>query len=639
MRRFPFYLCLLSFSLLFPGRTLAWVYPEHREITLVAILKLDKSYRARLEELWSMARKGNEARLDVSPANPNQGLDPQHIDYAAWPAVAGDHSVSSNDMVNNILYSDWILKVAAVTATLKKGLDESKNDSEREGYLRDSDIRLLRADPEYVSRAGSNNVHFMLARTDEKITAAKYFDSCMAAGAEINLVSTYAWYHASAMLKARRLATQVLTTEERSALALAVLADEAFALHFLEDAFSAGHIVGVRGNAALRKGTHDYYDENGVEVVTWHGRRMVLAGDAFMRRQDAERAAETVVVSIQQVIDAANLPVMAVSLDDRPETTSPDTLDIAKVNEMPPRTIDPAIRRMISDVLVTTPVPGLSAGLGEMPRFRSEVGPFIGIAPAARISAISGGFGIPQVTAGLVPSLEFAVHVGLGLDGVLNESGDGLVFLDLGWRLDGASSIKIEHDPSYKTFGSILSAIPTRDAFYTRIRMPYYVIPGDLLVLAPLLFFINPNAMNKVVATAGQGGLIPWQSGIPTAIGRFQFILGREVAITFYGSVQGPDAFLMPNTDTDPETYSFIKMNSTLIEVPVLEYRPVRTFSKRQSASILMQFYACVDIPGKVRMVDPSEPLVRVKTIWSGGVRLAFDWRFYYAKKRSQHGH
>ena len=46
-----------------------------------------------------------------------------------------------------------------------------------------------------------------------------------------------------------------------------MLADEAFALHFLEDGFSAGHVAGIWGNAALRKGTHDYYDEHGLEVT------------------------------------------------------------------------------------------------------------------------------------------------------------------------------------------------------------------------------------------------------------------------------------------------------------------------------------------------------------------------------------
>ncbi len=88
----------------------------------------------------------------------------------------------------------------------------------------------------------------------------------------------------------------------RRATALSALADEAFAIHFLEDAFASGHVAGVWGNASLRKGTHDYYDEHGLEVSTWNGDRLVIKGDAWMRPEDAERAAQTVMQSLAQVM-------------------------------------------------------------------------------------------------------------------------------------------------------------------------------------------------------------------------------------------------------------------------------------------------------------------------------------------------
>ena len=47
----------------------AWVYPEHREITLIAIQKLDPAQRTKLDQLWAMARTGHESRLDKSVAN------------------------------------------------------------------------------------------------------------------------------------------------------------------------------------------------------------------------------------------------------------------------------------------------------------------------------------------------------------------------------------------------------------------------------------------------------------------------------------------------------------------------------------------------------------------------------------------
>jgi hypothetical protein len=314
-----------------------------------------------------------------------------------------------------------------------------------------------------------------------------------------------------------------------------------------------------------------------------------------------------------------------------------DTFNISKALTMPYRHMDPVMRELTDKILVTTPVPGLSTGLGEIPRFRAELGPFVGIAPAARISVLSGGFGASQVTVGTIAGLEVAVHVGLGLDGILNESGDGLVFADFGWRLDGASSIKLEKDPDYNQFGSILSAVPSREALYFRLRLPYYVIPGDLIILGPILLLVSPKSLNNVVATAGAGGLIPWQTGMITPVGRFQFILGREIGVAFYGTVQGADSYLMADRDGTGELVLF-SMHTTHLEFPILEYRPVRTFSRRQSASLLMQINASVDIPGQVTMIEPADAIApNMKPIWSVGVRLAFDWRFYYAKKKNQY--
>ena len=140
----------------------AWIYPEHRDITLLAILKLDSARRALLNQLWAAARTGYESRLDTSVADVNQGEHPKYIDYAAFPAISGDHSTSAEDLLNNILKTEWILSVADIAAWLKAGIANSKDKSEIAGYLRDSDLRLLRVDPDYVSRAGSNNVHFIL---------------------------------------------------------------------------------------------------------------------------------------------------------------------------------------------------------------------------------------------------------------------------------------------------------------------------------------------------------------------------------------------------------------------------------------------------------------------------------------------
>ena len=132
-------------------------------------------------------------------------------------------------------------------------------------------------------------------------------EATLKAGSEINAVGVWGRYHLSALQKATRLARENLAPEERSALARAMLADEAFALHFLEDVFAAGHVAGTWGDVSQRKGTHDYYNASGLEVRTWQGgeNTIVLMGDAHMRPEDAERAAEAVRLSLEQLLDTA----------------------------------------------------------------------------------------------------------------------------------------------------------------------------------------------------------------------------------------------------------------------------------------------------------------------------------------------
>ncbi len=621
---------LLYFILLtaIPFCSLAWIYPEHRDITLLAIQKLDPAQREVLEQLWQQARIGYEYRLTESVADETQNVKPSHLDYAAWPAIAGDHSVSPENMLFNVLKSEWILNVADVAARLKNGIAKARRNSEIEGELRNSDLRFLKADPEYVSRAGANYGHFMLARPEVSTSANDYFEICYGEGTDLNLIGIYTHFHISAMLKASRLATETLTEEQRSELTLSVLADEAFALHFLEDGFSAGHVAGIWGNASQRKGTHDYYDENGLEVTTWNGEKLVLTGDAYMRPEDAEVAAGVVMLSLQQVLEAVGGEHRPLTYKMQQEAFTPDSFNTSLAITMPARIMEPSYVELYNTILKFTPVPGLASGLGEIPRFRSEIGPFIGVAPAGTVSGLSGGFGSNQTAGGFVPALEVAFHMGLGTDGVLNKSGDGLVFLDLGWRLDGASTVKIESFPGINEFGTILSAIPSREALYARIRLPFYLIPGDLLVAGPILLLFSPESLNKMVTTASQGGLIPWQTGLITPIGRFQFMPGREVGVYFYGIIKGADAFLIPNDQ--PGEWSLISMRSTKFEFPFFEYRPVRTFARKQSASLVMQLYTAVDIPGKVTVKEPVDGApVNLKSIWSVGIKLGFDWRYY----------
>src|SRR3954453_13709795 len=85
---------------------LAWVYPEHRELSLLAVSQLDSDRHVVFDQLWQEARAGDEKRLCVSGADREQGLAPTCIDWGALSAIAGDHSCSSQEMFETARTSD-----------------------------------------------------------------------------------------------------------------------------------------------------------------------------------------------------------------------------------------------------------------------------------------------------------------------------------------------------------------------------------------------------------------------------------------------------------------------------------------------------------------------------------------------------
>jgi hypothetical protein len=284
---------------------------------------------------------------------------------------------------------------------------------------------------------------------------------------------------------------------------------------------------------------------------------------------------------------------------------------------------------LLMQVLIKTPVPALVNGLGDLPRFRAEVGMFVGFSPAMRGWLISGGFSTEQRTIGTSGGLEIAGRIGVGLDGVLNETGDGLAFLDVGFRQDGSSSIGLVPDPAFNAYGSLYAAIPGRSAFSARLRLPFYALPGDLLILGPVLFFIDQEALTSVGVAAVNGGLMPWQAGIETSFGRFQFVLGREVAVYLYGRTKERDALVTYSVN---DLY-IISYRSTQIEFPIVEYRPFRSFDADQRSSLFIQLFGGVDFPHDVEVLETAlgtDTTPELKTVWSLGLRLVFDWRHYF---------
>ena len=90
---------------LLPSLASAWIYPEHRDIATEAIARLSPADRAALEKLWADARVGYTAPLCEPFSAGDQGLEPACIDFAALPALAGDHSCSPAQVLDKVLPS------------------------------------------------------------------------------------------------------------------------------------------------------------------------------------------------------------------------------------------------------------------------------------------------------------------------------------------------------------------------------------------------------------------------------------------------------------------------------------------------------------------------------------------------------
>lgn len=653
-------LLLLSLGML-PLVAQAWVYPEHRDIAVLGVEKLDPERRAELDHLWAEARTGHETRLCATPADAAQALNPACIDWAALSAIAGDHSCSAAQLIDIVENSQWILDVASVAAQLKADLAKVSSTvppgattgsgnlikdvkrqleteavrAQRINALRTADVRLQHADAEYATRAGSNNAHFLLPRASTTTTGYEYLMAAAAEGSEVNALGIFLRYHLLALQQATRLAHEQLTPEARAQLARAMLADEAFALHFLEDMYAAGHVAGTWGNASQRKGTHDYYNEYGLEASTWDSAAttIVLLGDAHMRPEDAERAASTVRISLQQLLDTAAGRTRAGILPYVPQAPGgPVNFDVCKSNTLPAKVNGPeakeALTQVVREVLGPTPMPNLGQGLGAMPRFRAELGPFIGVAGALDARWMNGGFTDTDTGRGGILGADLAVRLGYGLEGVLGEAGDGRMFLDLGYRGDSHSTNKFSNGPFADESGSIGAAVPARSGFSVRVRMPFYLIPGDLLIMSPLLA-LAPAAYQNMAVTAVNGGLIPWQLGWATRFGRFQFVAGREIGIAFYGR-QGNDTLLAPGS---PPVNAPLLVNykSTLYDFPLLEYRPFRAFDVSQASEVLVQLFYALDVPSGGNVILPAGTApVSLHRQSSIGLRVVFDWRRYY---------
>jgi hypothetical protein len=499
----------------------AWIFYEHRDVGVAAWPLLSPAAQTTFKALWNDARAGYAAPLCPEPIA--SGASAQCIDLAAWPAIAGDHACSPAELVDSTLGSAWILDVLDISADVGAKLSAGRSEQSRQNVWNSSNLRLQSVDSGYVTRAGANNAHFLLDGTTGE-DLAHFIARSARAGEPLNALGLYQAYHAAAVVLARAPTPSAASPRQRTERARRILSLEAFALHFLQDTFSSGHAIGTWGDAATRKGTHDYYSLHGVPDVTWSGRRIVMFGDAHIQPADSKRTAAAVAASLTHLYEAL--------------------------------------------------------------RTGGALGP------------VFGGYGGDSVR--VLGQLAIAARIGYGLEGVVGFTNSGTMFLQAGVVIQNSQHDACStSDCDFEPFGS--AAIPrvsARVGLDLALRLPFWVLPCDLILLAPILALVAPDSLPNVAIQAASGGLVPWQRTFETPVGGFEAVLGRHIGVALFGVAGGRILGWASRTLQSGQTVAFQTVyRAVTLTFPVVEYTPFRTFSQELVAAMRIELAYAVDIP------------------------------------------
>lgn len=627
--------CLAVAVAAIPAPGAAWIYPEHRNIAVAAVQKLPPGDRAALDALWDAARPALPARLCPKLSEGDQGLAPKCIDFAALPAMSADHSCSPKEVAERVLPGDWILDVARVAAVTQANLDKARNRDQSLNAIATSNLALQAADPEYVSRAGANNAHFLLPRVDND--PASYVLSAVKEGAPLNAMGLYLQYHMAALELAQRYATQPPSPSERPAAALRILVLEGFALHWVEDVYAAGHVVGTWGSDAWRKGTHDYYNEFGHDGVTWGGDPVLLFGDSFMREADLRRASDAVEHSLEQLV-AALRPgdeLGTLAIDFGFPAVQIFAFDSCKEEAQPSVAKASGLARHFAPVYQAMPQPGRGEGDVHLPRFREELGPFIGAFSSITGNIGWGGFGTD--TAQFYGSLSAGLRLGFGAESLTGTVGTGLAFVEAGITMQSAQTDACAEGAACTILGTsaFFPRIPARTGLRLGLRLPFWLIPGDMLLLGPVLALASPSALSAVGVAAASGGLIPYERSFGIGVGWLQVIIGREVDAVLYGYLS--DVIILTPIGPPPDPNSDLgaaKLRSIALAFPVLEWTPFRTFATQLVFATVVQLGFGVEIPLTTPIVYPTGyGNASLSPSWNVFLRGQFDGRYFFGSR------
>ncbi len=596
----------------------AWIFPEHAEISERGAAELEPAQRTVLEGFWNEARHGFEdklcAGLKRAPADEKGAVT--CLGFADLPAAAGDHSCSPKELGYEATEHTWLRDVVQVGNETRRRMAEASNESERVNAWSRSNLLFERVDTRYGSRAGSNNAHFVTS-SEPGESLQHYLMRAVDPRADLNAVVLYVLYHANALRYAAAyagLASSGAADEKsiatRTAYARRALLNEIFALHFLEDSFSSGHVVGVWGGAATVKGTHDEYSLHGYPGRTWSGESYSAFGDASMSAEDLRRASAAVKASLAELTRAvmdSDFRAKVMSSWSFEAANRATTFDSCKERALGISLPSDALLQFAEPAWKQTLTPSPGEDYAHMPRFRAEIGPFFSFGAATDIGAAWGGYfsessGAPRLAGDALLS----IGMGIGLEGVIGISSDGLIELGVG----GAFASK-QYEPGCDDCGvgatdTVPARVPTRSGFLMHYRAPYWLIPGDLLVAAPFLLVADKELYKSMAIVSANGGVLGLQQVVLTPVGSLQFMLGRELFVTLYND-DDPLARYDGGDRNDSRNYTLFEVNSVEFDAPVVTYVPLRTFSNTLTSQLELQVGATMDIPRATNVLTAEQ--------------------------------
>jgi hypothetical protein len=497
-------LAIIFTTALIPASAQAWIFHEHAAIMTRAIRELPPEQRASLDRAWAEIRgdktlyrlcTSSEPMLEI----PGDDDSKWCLGLGALPALAGDHSCTPGDLADLVRNAAWVGD--ALKSAQEAGDDFHQaggNIPARVDRLIAHNLELQIDDVEYRSRASAGEAHFQIPRVSEDL--GLHLSRALSTGAKANAVASYANYHAAAISLAGRLSQK---PELRTPQNLwAILLIESFAIHFLEDSFSAGHVVGAWGELAQRKGTHDYYSEHGMSGQLWGDNSFYYAhGDAFLAEEDEYRSSRAVKLSLGQVLEVLELGPAGDVMDRRP--WYPDA-DVCTSNSVLLGLDGLAESEHLHEVLQLTLKPTT-----ETPRFS----PFNGEVGAFLAATLEGDADYSTSIHGSMRGI-IGVGAGLALEGVTSRSHDMYYSLMLlGAALGGTE----QEGPSI--------------GFGANLHIPWAFIPGDGALWGPLALM---DIVHEPFVRSAAG---PWQLQRKIVLTQeimFQFSLLRSIELLYY---------------------------------------------------------------------------------------------------------